>query len=95
MFLLGSPRFSGAFAVSFREGSVAATRPLFVSCSFFRSPKRRFLVIFDETLGTDSVINHSKNRTNMRNEKRDPGCLGFIGDEMLPSYICGDYNKPL
>ena len=88
MFLLVGPRpfFRGKLAVSFREGSVAF-RPLFVFLQFFRSPKRRFLVIFDETLGTDAVINHSKNRTNMRNEKRDPGCLGFIGDEMLPSYV--------
>ena len=23
----------------------------------------------------------------MSNEKRDPGCLGYIGDEQLPSYI--------
>ena len=23
----------------------------------------------------------------MSNEKRAPGCLGFIGDEILPSYI--------
>ena len=34
------------------------------------------------------------------NENRAPGCLGFVGDEILPSYIsynmlCCDYNKPL
>ena len=31
------------------------------------------------------------------NENRAPGCLGFVGDEILPSYVllCCDYNKPL
>ena len=28
------------------------------------------------------------------NEKRAPGWLGYIGDEILPSYI-GHYNKPV
>ena len=23
----------------------------------------------------------------MGNEKRNPGCLGYIGDEILPSYV--------
>ena len=27
------------------------------------------------------------------NEKRDPGCLGYIGDSS--TQLCGDYNKPL
>ena len=30
--------------------------------------------------------------TNMSNEEK-PGCLGFIGNEILPSYY-RDYNKP-
>ena len=28
----------------------------------------------------------------LSNEKRAPGCLGFIGDEILPSYV-GDYFR--
>ena len=30
----------------------------------------------------------------LSNEKRAPGCLGYIGDQKLPSYM-GCYNKPL
>ena len=29
----------------------------------------------------------------MINEKRAPGCLGYIGDELLPSYV--GFHKPL
>ena len=29
----------------------------------------------------------------LSNEKRAPGCLGYIGD--YTTQLCGDYNKPL
>ena len=29
----------------------------------------------------------------LSNEKRAPGCLGYIGD--YTAQLCGDYNKPL
>ena len=32
--------------------------------------------------------------TDLSNEKKAPGCLGYIGDDLLPGYI-GINNKPL
>ena len=37
-----------------------------------------------------------KKGVHLSNEKQKPVCLGYIGDEMLPSYV-GDYfiNHPI
>ena len=48
-----------------------------------------FLEFFDSSVFGNSItlIRH------MSNEKRVPGCLGYIGD--YAAQLCGDYNEPL
>ena len=38
----------------------------------------------DEDLG---VANSASEDEEVSNEKRAPGCFGYIGDEILPSYM--------
>ena len=50
---------------------------LFTSCGSSKS-------ILGKKAGVTSL---GSERSIFRNEKRAPGCLGYIGDEILPSYI--------
>ena len=51
----------------------------------YRKCWKEKLICFDETTQPDYQIDIAK--TQLGNEKRAPSCLGYIGDEILPSYV--------